>query len=210
MATRRSSKNLPSDPEAARRYLLAAAESCFESYGIGRTTMEDVAEAAAVSRPTLYRYFGDRDSLIRAIVRSRSSVVAGYFQRHVERFGSLGEQITEGLLWLADQGRRDQFMRALMRPETIELANQLLMDEGGSGESFAAEVWEPVLRGARDVGQIRTDIELTRAYHWLTSLNFMLISWLDLEDQPLDYFREQIAAFVVPGFVATAHIRPAS
>jgi AcrR family transcriptional regulator len=202
MATRRSSRSLPADPDAARSYLLAAAESCFETYGIGRTTMEDIAESAAVSRPTLYRYFGDRDSLIRAIVRSRSSVVASYFQRHIQRYGSLGEQITEGLLWLADQGRRDQFMRALMRPETIELANQLLMDEGGSGESFAAEVWEPVLSVARDAGHLRSDIDLTRAYHWLTSLNFMLISWLDLEDQPLGYFRQQLADFVVPGFIA--------
>ena len=71
MARRRGSV-LSDDTEEARAQILKAAESMFQRYGVSKTTMDDIAKEAGVSRPTVYRYFGDRDSLITALIEARS------------------------------------------------------------------------------------------------------------------------------------------
>ncbi len=46
--------------------ILDAAERCFEQFGIAKTTIKDVANAAGVSPMTIYRKFADRDALFSA------------------------------------------------------------------------------------------------------------------------------------------------
>src|SRR2546430_13062034 len=56
-------------PAAATRVrILDSAFECVRDVGLGRTTMEDVARAAGVSRQTVYRYFPSKDHLILALV----------------------------------------------------------------------------------------------------------------------------------------------
>src|SRR5256885_28246 len=52
---RRSATTLPSDAQAAKDRLMEAAEACFDKYGVAKTTMDDIAKVAGVSRPTVYR-----------------------------------------------------------------------------------------------------------------------------------------------------------
>jgi AcrR family transcriptional regulator len=202
MATKSRSKTLPTDPEEARKHLLAAAETCFEKYGITRTSMDDIAEMAGVSRPTLYRYFGDRDSLIRTIVDTRADRLVSKFHAFLARYDTLEDKLVEGLLFLADRGRKDQFVSVLMQPETLALANQLLMNEGGSSTVFAEKVWRPILEEARDAGVLRPGLDLDHAFYWLTSINFTLIGWLAIEGRPKEWQGAILRDFVVPGFVA--------
>jgi AcrR family transcriptional regulator len=46
--------------------ILLAARDLLVARGVRRVSMEDVAGAAGVTRVTVYRYFGDRESLVRA------------------------------------------------------------------------------------------------------------------------------------------------
>jgi len=53
---------VPTDP---RSRILEATLACFERDGLARTSMEDAAREAGVSRATVYRYFpGGRDQLV--------------------------------------------------------------------------------------------------------------------------------------------------
>jgi AcrR family transcriptional regulator len=51
-----------------RGLVLAAALDTFARYGYQKTSMEDVARAAAISRPGLYLLFGSKQELFRAAV----------------------------------------------------------------------------------------------------------------------------------------------
>ena len=64
-----------------RTQLLQAAESVFASKGYADTTMADIAEAAGVTRPTVYAYFSSKDDVLAG--------VAGAVREH---FLSLQEQ----------------------------------------------------------------------------------------------------------------------
>jgi len=56
------------NPRPAR--ILDAASRCFSQKGFQNTTIIDVAAAAGVSRPLVYKYFGDKDRLIDSVIQS--------------------------------------------------------------------------------------------------------------------------------------------
>lgn len=190
---------LPADPERARAHLLDVAEECFERYGIRRTTMDDVAAAAKVSRPTVYRYFGDRDSLVRSIAQRRAAAFADRMRVVLDGYDTLPEQLVEGLLYLGRIGRRDQFFGALLRAEGVDPVHRVLMDDDAAVD-FATTVWEPVLRAAMDRGELPAAVPFPAVYRWLTSVNILVIGWLGEEGEPGEEHRRMLESFVVPAF----------
>lgn len=54
--------------ELAEQRILDAAGACFAARGVGATTITDIARRAGCSRPTIYRYFDDRQALLTAFV----------------------------------------------------------------------------------------------------------------------------------------------
>src|ERR1700759_5763259 len=54
----------PTSTDDARERILAAADRCIDRHGIRKTTMDDVACEVGLSRPSVYRYFADRDDLL--------------------------------------------------------------------------------------------------------------------------------------------------
>ena len=59
-----------------REIILTAALDLFRQYGYRRTSMEDIARAAAVAKGTLYLYFKSKDELFEAICRSLADQIA--------------------------------------------------------------------------------------------------------------------------------------
>ncbi|WP_370230245.1 TetR/AcrR family transcriptional regulator [Cognatishimia sp.] len=49
--------------------ILDAAQSVFAKYGVSKTTMSDIAEAAGVARQTVYNAFATKNDILRAAVR---------------------------------------------------------------------------------------------------------------------------------------------
>lgn len=59
-----------------RDLIVEAALDLFRHYGYRRTSMEDIARAAAVAKGTLYLYFSSKDELFEAICRSLAEQIA--------------------------------------------------------------------------------------------------------------------------------------
>jgi TetR/AcrR family transcriptional regulator, acrAB operon repressor len=55
------------EAEQTRRRIMEAALRMFDQRGIARTTMEHIAEAAALTRGAIYWHFADKQALLRAI-----------------------------------------------------------------------------------------------------------------------------------------------
>lgn len=62
------------EPVSDRRTMVvSAARDVFLRYGYGRTTMGDIAQAAGLTRPTLYLSFRDKESIFHAVIRAMVS-----------------------------------------------------------------------------------------------------------------------------------------
>ena len=61
--------------EATRRRILEAADELMFKRGVNATSIDDILLATGASKSQLYSHFGDRQRLIRAVVRHRGEVV---------------------------------------------------------------------------------------------------------------------------------------
>src|SRR5438309_685769 len=144
MARGRNGTPVPTDADAAREHFLVAAEACFDRYGIAKTTMDDIAKMAGVSRPTVYRHFDDRDTLILAVVMRRSRQLIDRAQKYIRKYPTFEEQLVEGLLFMVDKGRKDPFVGLLVSPAHMDQVNEILAGSAAAVD-LAYEMWEPIL-----------------------------------------------------------------
>lgn len=201
MPRRRNGTAVPADADAAREHFLNAAEACFERYGVRKTTMDDIAKMAGVSRPTVYRHFDDRDTLILAVVMRRAHALIGRAQKYIRRFKTFEDQIVEGLLFLVNTGRKDPYVSLLVSPGEMDLANRVLGASAAPVE-LTYEMWKPMLEEAVERGELRDDLDFRAIATWLTYLQLVLVGRLDIEPD-IDAQREMLQTFVVPAFLPT-------
>ena len=70
------------------RIVSVAAQLMFE-HGVAGTSLGDVQKAAGVGASQVYHYFGDKQSLIRAVIAYRTEAVLGTVRPHLGRLDSM-------------------------------------------------------------------------------------------------------------------------
>lgn len=100
--------NAPSDPGYARDRLLDAAEVCFGRFGIAKTTIEDVAKEASVSRATVYRYFSGRDKVVSGVIVRATERYLGRIRSRVDAQPDLGSAVLEFVQVTLRAARQDE------------------------------------------------------------------------------------------------------
>jgi AcrR family transcriptional regulator len=200
---RTNSSVLSGDATEARQQILAAAESVIARYGVSKTTMDDIGKQAGVSRPTVYRYFGDRDNLLGALIERRARMLFDQARDFIFGFESFAEQLVEGLLYLIDHGRRDPIVRILVGPEHLGVTTPIVNGSALVAE-LTAEMWEPVLRRAIERGEIRSDLDILAVGQWLALVQFILVGRRDVTGTDDQGSREILKTFVLPAFMPPA------
>jgi AcrR family transcriptional regulator len=200
MARRKAGTGLSANADEARQQILAAAERVIQHYGVPKTTMDDIGKEAGVSRPTVYRYFGDRDALLRALIERRSLMLFERARTFILGHETFAEQIVEGLVYLVEHGRKDPIVRILVSPEHMELAMPLVGSSNLAAE-LTAEMWSPILRRAIDRGEIRADLDMAAVAEWLALVQFILVGRLDFARADDPGHRKMLKDFVLPAFL---------
>ncbi len=168
-------------------------------YGVSKTTMDDIGKQAGVSRPTVYRYFGDRDSLLGALIERRARMLFDRARKYIFGFESFAEQLVEGLLYLIDHGRRDPIVRILVGPEYLGVTTPIVNGSALVAE-LTAEMWDPVLRRAIQRGEIRSDLDVLAVGQWLALVQFILVGRRDVTGTDDPATRMLLRTFVLPAF----------
>lgn len=187
------------DVEGTRRLLMRAAEACLSRYGLAKTTMEDVAAEAGMSRRTVYRYFADRDALILAIVERRCRSLIERARGFIESRPTFADSLVEGLVYMVEQGRRDAYVKMVIGPRNGDAAARILAPTQ-AGNRMTAELWMPILEAAAARGELRKGVDLESVCAWLACLQIMFVGL----DEPASSTapRDMIVNFVLPSLVA--------
>ncbi|MET0404127.1 MAG: helix-turn-helix domain-containing protein [Cystobacter sp.] len=80
-----SARMTPEQEAARRTSILKAARWCFLHFGYGKTSLEDIAKRANISRTLLYRMFKDKEDLF-----------SGVFEDLIETRHPVAEQVVAG------------------------------------------------------------------------------------------------------------------
>lgn len=186
------------DPlEQVRAAIVAAAETCFRRYGLAKTTMEDVAKAASMSRATVYRHFSDRDALIAEVVVRHARQAMEPTRAYLGKFRKVADKLVEGVLYNVRLGLGDPVMEHL---NALGFSGRFLGTEGIAVQ-LTYELWEPVLSKAQEKGQLRADLDLHDAAAWLAQVTWMLVSQHPGAPEDRDAQERLLHTFLVPAFL---------
>ena len=204
MARLRWGDNAPPDTSAARDRLVDAAEACLDRFGLAKTTLEDVAAQAQVSRATIYRYFANRDELVLAVVlreldrshdHSLDDFVAG-----VATPADAANAMVESAAYLLETIRGNPKLQIFLNREgaaTVAGASEALF-------TAIADQLRPYLAPLQDRGIIRPEIDLSEACEWiLRSILSLLTVEGPVPRSPADE-RHFLAMFLAPALIADA------
>ena len=201
MARLRWGAEAPEDQESARTRLLDAAESCFQRFGVAKTTVEDVANEARVSRATVYRYFDGRDALVLGVLLREAQRFLGKLQRRIAGQPSFAKALIEGVVFTVDAVRSDTHLALLFAPEAAGVTGSVV---GASDALFAttSEFLHPYFEAARDAGQLRPGLDLDDAAEWILRCILSLLTVTSPRKRSRAAERRFVETFLLPALVA--------
>jgi len=195
-----SQPTAPTSTDDARERILAAAERCIDRHGIRKTTMDDVACEVGLSRPSVYRYFADRDDLLIELITRHARALLVRARKSISRQSSLPDQIVESVLYTAEHARRDPLTRHCIDPDGTSLGQR--MNASGTTEIIRAEMWDPVLDAAVANNELPPGLPRSDIHLWLGSVTVMVTRGLEDGDGDVRRYRSILRRFVVPAFAS--------
>ena len=143
--------------EMVRQRIVEATYACVARRGIAKTTVEDVARKAGLSRATVYRTFpGGRDELIDATV---SWAVFDFFAKLYNRIqgaASLEEVMERGIMFAHRSLLDHEVLQRVMQTEPDKLLPALTVESnrirGGIADVLAPYLVDRGLAGGVDLG----------------------------------------------------------
>ena len=178
--------------------ILKAAESCFEYFGFRKTTVDDIAKSAGISRTTVYRFFKDRDALLSALVlkpartscpppvrtSNSSRPLRTSWSRGCSSRSSTATRTCSGNFWSARTHGHHQ------------PAHPLLL----RGLALTTPLWEPLIAAGQQRREVKADLDVHDGCRWIVLVNVIAFSRNDLVPEDTDGLRAWIRQFVLPPF----------
>jgi AcrR family transcriptional regulator len=110
----------PPQIDAARERLRDAAARCIARDGLAATTVASVAAEAGVSRPTVYRYFEDRDELVRDALNGAAEDLRRTVLDRIRPLATAGDMVVEAVVVAAFAIPDDPVLRAIWSSAVID------------------------------------------------------------------------------------------
>jgi AcrR family transcriptional regulator len=108
--------------ERIRARVLAAAEACLLEGGFGASRLHSsIARRAGLSRPTVYKYAGDQDSIISALILREVSALLEQLEPLMDPELPFTEQLVNVMAFVVQHAREHRLLQAALRdaPELV-------------------------------------------------------------------------------------------
>jgi AcrR family transcriptional regulator len=178
-----------------REEILDGAYACIARRGMARTTVEDVARQAGVSRATVYRYFpGGKDQVLRDTVTWEAGRFLDRLAAATAGAPDFASLLEEALLFAHRAVGEHQVLQTMLQTEPGPLLSRLTI--GGDRLVRLIKSWlAPYLVSAR----LRPGVTVDGAGDYLAR---MILSFIGAEGQWDLTDRDQVATLVRTEFLA--------
>lgn len=189
------------EEQTTQERILGAAYACFGQYGIGKTTIEDIAGKAGVSRPTVYKYYAGKEAILDQISQRETLKVNEEVRRKLTRREGFAEFLTETLLLIVRTAHRNVYIRRMVENHEFQLAS---LSPSSSMYRLQRAWWSGVLSQAAERGELAVDLTTDEVILWLTQCQSMLLTYVERPELGDDALRRLIRRFIVQPLLSTA------
>ncbi len=111
------SGNRPKNNTEAKSRVCAAALECLQRLGLEKTSMTDIAKEAGISRPTLYKYFKNKDEVFFTAIDIEAHIFAQAVVKHARQFDTIEERIVETIIYVIEELPKDHNLSYVLNHE---------------------------------------------------------------------------------------------
>ncbi|MEU0542104.1 helix-turn-helix domain-containing protein [Nocardia sp. NPDC005978] len=194
------------DTDPVRTRILDAADERFQKWGIQRSTMEDVARQAGVSRITVYRRFVTKDDLVEQVILREFRRYFDQFLIDIAEAETPGERVVQGFVSSLRTFRGNPLIGTMIAAEPDQFIASLIGD-GGRAVAMVREFVVLQLRQEQRAGTISRDVRIEVVAEVMVRIcaSFLAIpsQIVDIEDD------EQLAGLARDFLVPMLEPRPA-
>ena len=187
------------DTDETTARLLDAAYEQFCRMGIRRSTMEDVARRAGVSRITVYRRFTTKDALVEHVVRREFRWSFDRFRTDIAQAATAADRVELGFASALRAIRGNPLIGGLMEAEPDLLVPSMIND-GGRTLATVRRFLAGQLRHEQATGHVAAavDVDLVAEMMVRVSASFLVIpsELVDIDDD--EQVRAVARRFLVP------------
>jgi AcrR family transcriptional regulator len=184
----------PKDKTSSKDRIIEAAYRCFHRFGIRKTTIDDIASAARVARPTFYNYFTSKSDVVDYLRQLELLRVNQEIRARMKKYSSFAEALTEAILLSVTVAKGNDYIRALIEdPLTVSEASV----PNSQAQRVHLERWGPLLNRARERGELREGLLIEQVVSWLTLVQQLLLTKLEANPLPESELRSFIRTFIV-------------
>jgi AcrR family transcriptional regulator len=169
-----------------RERVLEAAYACVARFGMGKTTIDDVAKESGVSRASIYRLFpGGKDQLLRETVGWEMNRFFVRLAEHVYDAPDFTTLLERGLVFAHRSLMEHEVLQKILVTEPERLL-PLLTVEQHRVVHFITAFLVPYLEREREEGRLRPGVDVDQAADYVARMVLSLIAspgrW-DMDDQ---------------------------
>ena len=188
--------------ENKRQVLMEAVTSCIKMYGLEKTTMENIAEQAGLSRITIYRKYSNRNNLISNFLAYRAEQFNAKIKAKISDCNSMEQALEMYFLSSAEQAFKDESVRVLV--ETSHVFKTILNGEESPIKDAIMETWQPLLKKlSADDAQI-LKIDDSEIINWIIIMQHNFSRMAIEAECSAEQIRQYIKDFVIPAFIIKA------
>jgi AcrR family transcriptional regulator len=155
-----------------RNQIVSASAALFDEVGYHLTSMDDIARAVGLAKPSLYHYFPSKDSILLAIHEEFMGLILGRLQDRLSRFdGSVEDQLLDVMVDICDLMRTHRGYVRVFFEHNRELPERERKDAVAKRDEYFATVQGLFVRGHEE-GRLNGD-------PWLSAMAlFGMCNWV--------------------------------
>ncbi|MGQ0465921.1 MAG: TetR/AcrR family transcriptional regulator [Sporichthyaceae bacterium] len=184
--------------DAPRERIHDAALALFEKQGIKATSMDDVAGALGVSRPTVYYYFAGKDDLVLEVVARQVQLMLDATRRRLRGKGL--DRIGHAAYLTVAESLANPYVRLLVDADFSPLTPKFLESERVL--AILSEFWTPLLVEAQCNHGLRTDRPVDEMIEWIMFVQFSMVASAAGFGMGDAEIRHRIETYLVPALRA--------
>jgi len=137
--------------------------------------MDDIAEAAGISRKTLYRVFNDRPKLIQEILQQRWTNIAEKIQNRIAKAASFEEALLEGSVTAVSAAQDDKLAIDIIHKATDHTMEQFLLHGNERVYKANQDIWLTAIVEGRQQGVVKPNLSDDRIIEIIASIHVLLL-----------------------------------
>jgi len=125
--------------------ILDAAIGCVTQWGVAKTSLNDIAKAAGVTRPTVYSYFSNRDEVIKAALLQSGITFATRLLAHIDQYHSAQDRLLEAIAFGIEHLPDEPYLAVLTRADLSGYISEDALNDA-NGQQILLALFQEIFR----------------------------------------------------------------